>query len=219
MNRSLRLGYRCWVGFVLWGLWAVAQANTFQQDKHYKLIDPPQTTADSSEVEVIELFWYGCPHCYRFDPYIKAWLKKPVKGMTFRHFPAIFSKRWVSHARVFYTAEALGLSKVVHQPFFEAIHKDRKAMTSDSELITFFTQHGVSEKDFLETFRSFGVESKVQRARMMTKRYQSSGVPAMVVDGRYRTDGGMAGGYNEMLEVVEFLVDKVREERVSSTQE
>jgi thiol:disulfide interchange protein DsbA len=218
MDRNSRLGYQVWFGIVLWGMWAVVQAASFQQDKHYKLIEPPQTVSDSSDVEVIELFWYGCPHCYHFDPYIKAWLKKPVEGMTFSHFPAIFSSRWVSHARVFYTAEALGLSKIVHQPFFDTIHKDRKAMTSEPELIAFFKQHEVSEKDFLDTYHSFGVESKVQRARMMTKRYQSNGVPAMVVDGRYRTDGSMAGGYDEMLKVVEFLVNKVREERVSKTE-
>ena len=174
----------------------------------YKLVSPPQPTITREKIEVVELFWYGCPHCFHFEPDLKKWLKTKPKNVVFYRIPAVFNERWGIHARAFYAAEALGILDKIHEPLFEEIHKNKKKLNSVKEIKAFFARHGVSVEDFNNVFNSFAVDAKVRRAKDLSKRYGLDGVPTLIVNGKYRTDGPMAGGRNGMLKVLDFLIKK-----------
>lgn len=181
----------------------------------YKEISPAQPTITKKNVEVIEFFWYGCPHCYHFEPHLQSWLAKKPANVTFYRIPAVFNPSWALSARAFYAAETLGIldkkdanKETFHQSYFDEIHKKGRRMDSKNEIRAFFARFGVSTEDFNNTFDSFAVNTRVGRAATLTSRYQIDGVPSLVVNGKYRTDGPMAGGYDGMLKILNFLVKK-----------
>lgn len=178
----------------------------------YKLISPAQPTITKNKIEVVELFWYGCPHCFHFEPELKAWLAKKPDNVVFYRIPAVFNSTWALHARAYYTAQTLGLyeddKKNFHEAFFDEIHKHKKNLNNKDALKAFFARFGISAEDFNNTFDSFAVNTKVNRAATVSKRYQLDGVPSLIVNGKYRTDGPMAGGRQDMLKVLDFLIKK-----------
>lgn len=174
----------------------------------YKPIKPPQPTDDKEKVEVVEMFWYGCRHCYKFQPFIERWEKSKPEHVAYRRMPAVFSKGWIPHARAFYTAEALGVLDKVHMPLFDAIHKQNKRVDSEEKIQALFAEHGVSKEDFDKMWNSFGVESQVRRSIDMSRRYGLEGVPTVVVNGKYRTSGSIAGTYDDVLKVIDVLAEK-----------
>ena len=178
----------------------------------YKRVTPAQPTITKNKIEVVELFWYGCPHCFHFEPHLKEWLAKKPDNVVFYRVPAIFNATWALHARAFYTAKSLGLfdnGKVeFHEALFDAIHKDKKRLDNKKALRKFFERFSVSADDFNNTFESFAVNTKVNRAASLSKRYQIEGVPSLIVNGKYRTDGPMGGGRKGMLKVLDFLIKK-----------
>lgn len=193
-------------------LGGAAQADDYIAGKDYAKISPEQPAAGENKVQVVELFWYGCPHCYRFDPYIKKWRESKPDYVEFVHMPAIFTnKRWKLHATAFYTAEVLGVVEKIHEPLFDAINKEHKRMASEDELAAFFAQYGVSEEEFHKTFNSFAVQAKVKRAADMTRRYGITGVPVVIVNGKYRVDGPMAKNYDNMIRILNHLIKKEAE--------
>lgn len=164
-------------------------------------------TGASGKVEVVELFWYGCGHCYSFEPFLNDWLKRKPEHVEFVRVPAIFSSNaWRLHARAYYTAEVLGIVDQIHGPMFHAIHQEKRPLNTEQQLAAFFGEFGVEQKKFMDTFKSFAVDVKVNRAERLTQRYGITGVPAIAVAGQYRTDGPMAASYQGMLEVVDHLV-------------
>lgn len=168
-------------------------------------VEPVNTKSD--KVEVVELFWYGCGHCYSFEPHLHGWLENKPENIEFVRVPAIFANSgWELHARAYYTAEVLGVLDKTHSAMFSAIHKDKRRLASEKELAKFFSNYGVDEKKFKNTFNSFAVDMKVKRAERLTSQYAIEGVPAMVVAGKFRTDGPMAHSYKNMLQVVDYLV-------------
>lgn len=181
-------------------------AAPFNTGEHYAQITPPQPTTSQDKVEVVELFWYGCPHCYRLEPYVKRWLKKKPANVKFVRMPGVFRDSWEIHARAYYTAEILGAVDKVHHPMFEAIHEQKRQMNTEAAIMALFKQHGVAEKDFKRVFRSFAVETKLRRARDMGQRYGVRGVPALIVNGKYRTAAQEAGGNVQVFQVVDYLV-------------
>ena len=190
---------------------ADAAKGEFAEGIEYERVVPAQPVEEPGKVEVLELFWYGCPHCYHLEPLLEKWRETLPKDVVFRRMPAIFTNpRWELHARAFYTAEALGVLDQIHRPLFEALHKEQLKLATEDELAAFFAQHGVKEEDFKRTFNSFYVTTKVNNAKLMTRRYGIDGVPAMIVDGKYRVDGPAAGSQERMLEVVNFLIAKER---------
>lgn len=190
---------------------AEAAKGDFVEGIEYERVVPAQPTEEPGKVEVLELFWYGCPHCYHLEPMLDKWRETLPDDVVFRRMPAIFTNpRWELHARAFYTAEALGVLDQIHRPLFEALHKKQLKLATEDELAGFFAAHGVKEEDFKRTFNSFYVTTKVNNAKLMTRRYGIDGVPAMIVDGKYRTDGPAAGSQEKMLEVVNFLIAKER---------
>ena len=186
----------------------VNAAPLFSENIHYENVVPAQPTSTGKKVEVVEMFWYGCPHCNSLEPYVERWLDKIPANAEFVRIPAIFRPQWEQHARAYYTAEILGVLDKIHSAMFEAIHGQKRNVNSDEEIKKFFVEHGVSEKDFDRVFRSFAVEAKIRRAKDMSQRYGIRGVPALIVNGKYRTSAQQAGGNAKIFKVVNFLVEK-----------
>ena len=176
----------------------------------YQTIANPQPTADAGTIEVLELFWYGCPHCYQMEPEIEAWLKTKPEDVSFVRMPAVLGPTWELGARAFYTAELLDVTDKIHAPLFERLHKDKKPLRSADDIKAFFVERGVSAEEFDKTFNSFAVITKTNRAKQARDMYGITGVPTLVVNGKYRTTAKLAGGNKQMLEVVDALVEQER---------
>jgi len=181
-------------------------APEYKENVQYELVLPAQPTTTDNKVEVVEMFWYGCPHCNNLEPYVNRWLKKMPSNAQFVRIPAIFQPSWEMHARAYYTAEILGVLDKTHSAMFEAIHQQHQHLSSDADFQKFFEQHGVSANDFNRVFHSFAVEAKIRRAKDMTQRYGIHGVPSLIVNGKYRTSAQLAGGNAEIFKVVNYLV-------------
>jgi len=178
----------------------------FQEGVDYELISPAQPTADPAKVEVVEVFWYGCPHCYRFQPYMERWLRTKPENVNYVRLPAVLNESWALLTQAYYAEEALGITDKTHADLFNAIHRDKRRLDTEKSLTEFFVAHGVGADQFRNAFHSFAVESKVQRARQLTQRYGIDGTPSVVINGKYRTGPGMTRSYDRLLEVMDFLV-------------
>jgi thiol:disulfide interchange protein DsbA len=166
-------------------------------DQEYKLITPPQPTATGPQnVEVVEVFSYGCPHCFAFEPQLKKWKAGKPKDAQVSYMPAMFGESQAPAAKLFYTIEEMGLVEKLHEKIYDEVHvKHNTAMLSDSALMAkFLATQGVDEKRFLEIFDSFGVANKVSRAAQMMRSYRISGTPSVVVNGKYLTGPSMTMG-------------------------
>lgn len=187
---------------------------SYEEGIHYHELDTPVRTVDPDKIEVTEVFWYGCGHCYHFAPMMQAWAEKQADDVVVRHSPAIWRDVMNTHARIFYTAKALGKLDEMHSAIFSAMHEHGKALATEDEIAEIFAAHGVDKETFSKTFSSFGVKSQVQQADARQRSYGVTGTPSLVVDGRYRISGTkLEGGQAEMLTVADFLVNKIREEK------
>jgi thiol:disulfide interchange protein DsbA len=182
----------------------------FKEGTEYQLLATPQPTASGDKIEVLELFWYGCPHCYHLEPDLNAWLKRKPDDVEFVRVPAVLGAPWELLARGYYTADLLGVLDKIHEPLFDHIHKEHKFIRNASELKAFFMEQGVTEADFNKTFNSFAVVTMTNRAKEARNMYGLTGVPTIVVNGKYRTTATLAGSNEKMLQVVDFLVAKER---------
>jgi thiol:disulfide interchange protein DsbA len=162
---------------------------------------------------VVEFFWYGCPHCYNLEPYIESWLKKLPADVEFRRVPAVFNQRWAHDASIFYTLEAMGLLDKLHRPLFDAIHKDHLRTENQAAMAEWLQKHGVDDKKFMDTMKSFGVQSKTRRATQQTVAYKIDGTPAMAVQGRYTVSADQGRTQQGMLEAVDALVAMARKQK------
>jgi thiol:disulfide interchange protein DsbA len=183
---------------------------SYQEGRHYTTLPVAQPTrAGPGQVEVAEVFWYGCPHCYTLEPYIQEWRLNGIPDDTvFVQIPAALNPSWQIHARVFYTAEALGILEEVHPAIFREIHVNRNMLNTRERLVEFFSRFGVSEQDFTAAWDSFAVQTNLRRADAQVRRFRLSGVPAVVVNGKYVTGADLAGGNQQLLDVINFLVAK-----------
>jgi thiol:disulfide interchange protein DsbA len=181
-----------------------ATSGKFQEGRNYKTLVPAQPTdAAPGEVEVVEVFWYGCSHCFALDPSIENWKEKSKPDyIEFRRLPAMWNDTLRMHARMFFTAEALGKLEELHPIIFRAMHVDRNMLNTPDKIRDLFTEHGVSGADFDKTFTSFAVETKLQRADVLNRRYRVTSVPMIVVNGKYTTDVGSAGGTEQLFELI-----------------
>ncbi|HIJ32512.1 MAG TPA: thiol:disulfide interchange protein DsbA/DsbL, partial [Gammaproteobacteria bacterium] len=171
---------------------------------------PLRTVSESGKIEVREYFWYGCPHCFRLEPFVQRWLDGNPQNVNFQMQPAILGESWAPAAQAFYTAALLGVLDKVHPAFFDEIHVKGNRNLAKNELAIelLFEQSGVTPEQFRKTWGSFGVQSRVKQAYRMTRQANLQGVPAVVVNGKYLTDPGSAGSYEQMFKVIEFLVAK-----------
>jgi thiol:disulfide interchange protein DsbA len=195
-----------WITSLIFLLTALAQPVTAAQGQRYEPINPPVSTESEGKVEVVEFFWYGCAHCYHLEPSLDEWLKRKPENVAFRRIPAPINPRWTPHARFFYAAELMGVSEELHKPLFDAIHRYKKRIYSKEDLIRFAVRHGVDETEFRSAWDSFPVELKVQRARKLAARYRVTGVPALGINGKYKTGTGMVQSYPQVIEVLDELV-------------
>jgi thiol:disulfide interchange protein DsbA len=182
----------------------------------YELVKPPQPTDTPDKVEVVEVFWYGCPHCFTFLPAMEQYAKDKPDYVAVRHMPAIFRDSWVEHARAFYTADLLGVQERIHRPLFEAIHVGKQRLDTREDLMKFFEQHGVSNGDFNKTYDSFAVQTLMRKSQVMQQRYGVRGTPTVIVNGKYRVSGSLAGSPQNIIKVIEALVERERAEKLAS---
>lgn len=194
---------------------SAADEASFKEGTQYKVVMTPQDPSDPAKVEVSEVFWYGCPHCFHLDPAIQAWREKLPKDVVFNRLPSTLGRpEGEAHARAFYIADTLGVMEKVHKALFEAIHVERKPMnTLDSLRALFANVAGVKPADFDAASSSFMVDSRVRRAESLVRSFGVSSVPTIIVDGKYMTSASMAGSNEKALEVADFLIEKVRRER------
>lgn len=188
-------------------------APAFVAGTHYEVLATPVRTADPGKIEVAEFFWYGCPHCYHFEPSITAWLKTKEKDVTFVQVPAIWHPDMVLHAKMFYTAQQLNKLPELHEAFFTAMQVGKMKLSSPEEISKLFIERGVSADEFNKTFNSFGTDSMVKQAQAKANGSKISGTPEIIVNGKYRVSAKLAGSQPNMLKVVDFLVEKERREK------
>lgn len=189
---------------------ATAQAADYEAGVHYKIINPKLPTSTANKIEVAEFFWYGCPHCNQFEPYLNRWKAKLAKDVEFLRIPGTFRPEWDVHARAYYAAESMGVLDKTHAATFSAMHDQRRALNTPEEIASFYAELGVDRKQFEQATRSFSTNSKLSRAKELVRRSGIEGVPAIMVNGKYRIDAQSAGGYANMLKVADFLVEKER---------
>ena len=139
------------------------------------------------------MFWYGCPHCYHLEPLVEEWLASKPDDVEFVRMPAVLGPNWELYGKAYYTAELLGVLDKVHPALFDAIHKDKKKIRDEAALQKLFVKQGVSAEDFRNTFSSFAVNVKLNNAKQMTKRYAITGVPTVIINGKYSTSASQAG--------------------------
>ena len=190
---------------------AVSSAYAGPQEDGYQEIVPAQPTqAPAGKIEVVEVFWYGCPHCYHFEPYLEKWLQTKPDDVVFRRVPGVLNQSWLPHAKAYFTAEKLGILDKIHRPLFDAIHKDRKPIFTEDQLRDFFAEFGVDPDEFTKIYNSDEVETKTKQAFFLARGYRLTGVPSMIVNGKYLTSGTLTGSYENMLKVVDDLIKKER---------
>jgi len=194
---------------------ATAGAAEFTAAVHYQELFQAQPVATGDKIEVRELFWYGCPHCYDLEPHLEKWLKTMPPNAAFVRMPAVLRDSWAPGARAYYTFEALGVLDKLHGAFFKAIHaqKRKNLISSETAIADFAAENGIDRQKFLDAYKSFGVDSKARQAAAMVGRYEADGVPTIIVDGKYRTSPSMAGGHERLGEIIDFLVRKAAAER------
>jgi thiol:disulfide interchange protein DsbA len=185
----------------------------YEQGINYFPLKIPQPVHTGDKIEVLELFWYRCPHCFELDPYLNKWLKSKPDFIEYVRLPAVLNRSWAFDARVFYTFVALGLVDSLHEAYFEAIHTDRKRIVTVEQLADWVADKGQDSQQILDTFNSFGVDSMVAHAADMSSRYETDGVPTIIVDGKYRTKVSLAGGHNELIDLMNYLALRAQSER------
>jgi len=183
----------------------------FIEGEHYTVLETPVMTRDKNKIEVIEMFSYGCPHCYEFEADVKNWGKKQVSDVDFWFFPAVWNKSMKLYARAFYAAHELNIQEKIHMPLFHSIVVKHKSIKDENDLAEFFSTYGVDKKKFKEVLNSKLVAKKADEAEARVRSYKPVGVPEIVVNGKYRIGRMRAGGMKKMLAVADYLVNKERE--------
>jgi len=187
---------------------AASGGQPFEAYGHYVAVVPAQPTQDPAKVEVLELFWYGCPHCFHFEPYLKDWSAHKPEYVNFIRMPAVFRDSWLPGARAYYTAQLLGVLDKVHGAIFDAMHVRHLPMSTKEEFMDLFASKGVSKEDFAKAWDSFTVQARVRRATMMTREYGITGVPSVIINGKYRASGSSAGSFENLIKVINTLVEQ-----------
>ena len=172
-------------------------------------------TEVKDKIEVIELFWYGCVHCYNMDPYLDKWADDLPKDVTFKRVPAIPRKDWVESAKAYYALESLGLVNKLHEKLFDAIHKEKEFKHNDTKaLINWIALEGKLDiKEVESAFNSFSMKAKLSRSFKIFKAIGATGVPTMVIDGKYFTSSTMAGGEQNAIDIMNFIIKNVRKDK------
>lgn len=176
----------------------------------YKEVTPPQATESGNKIEVLEFFWYGCPHCYAFEPALNAWTRKLPSDVVFRRVHAQFTPQWVQHAKLFYVLDALGEVERLNRKAFDTIHVEHRDLLKDADMVEWAAQNGIDKAKFADAQKSFGVAGKLQRAKQVVANYKIEGVPTLAVNGKFVTSPSIANGQEKCLAVMDFLIEQER---------
>lgn len=198
------------LGFGLVGQAAHAQGAPLVEGKDYVKLQTAAPVASGGKVDVVEFFWYGCPHCNAFEPSLDAWAKKLPADVNFRRVPVSFSAMHETHAKIFYALESLGQVEALHRKVFAALHVQRKRLDKEADIVEFMTQNGVDAAKFTEAYKSFGVATKVRQGKALSEAYKIDGVPAIGVAGRWFTAPSLAGSPERALAVSDALIQMAR---------
>lgn len=182
------------------------QAASFSEGKHFSKIASPIATQTGDKVEILEFFWYGCPHCFSFEPTLQKWKKSLPSNVTFIRMPSPLNPRWMVHTKAFYTLQSMGEGENHHQAIFSAMHVKKQKLFSKSAIADFLEQRGVNKQQFLSTFDSFAVEMRARQALQLGQQYQLSGVPMLTINGKYTISAEQAGSYQGMVNVANYLI-------------
>ena len=183
----------------------------FVEGTHYVKLSQPGPVPADGRIEVVEFFWYGCNHCYAFEPALDAWQKKLPTDVAFRRVPVVFREEpFVAHQRLFYALEAMGLVDTMHRKVFSAIFLDRLRLDKLPDIVAFVTRNGVDGAKFSEAFNSFSVQTKVRQAKQLAENYRIDGVPTLGIQARFYTSGSLAGTAERALLVADYLIGRTR---------
>ncbi|MDH3762147.1 MAG: thiol:disulfide interchange protein DsbA/DsbL [Gammaproteobacteria bacterium] len=185
---------------------SVLAQSAFVEGTDYQTISPAVKTAQPDKVVVTEVFWYGCPHCFRFEPYIERWAANQSEDVVFEQMPSSLNPRWTEHARAYYAFKMMNVLDQTHKALFDAIHLKRQRLTSLDTLAEFVAELGLDEKLFRENYFSFPVETQIRKNIQREKRYGHRGVPAVIVNGKYLVSASLAGSNERMIQIMDYLV-------------
>jgi thiol:disulfide interchange protein DsbA len=202
MYRKIR---RFLLGLLAASLLAAGPVAAFDEGIDYKAVTEPQPTETPGKVEVLELFWYGCPHCYHLETDIERWLARQPDYVVFRRMPAVLGPNWALDAKVFYAAELLGVLDRIHGPLFEALHREHLRLSDENSLADWFATRGVQRDEFLKAMHSFVVDMKVRRAAQISQALGIDGVPTFLINGKYLTSPSMTAGNEKAFQVIDYL--------------
>ncbi|MGA0025250.1 MAG: thiol:disulfide interchange protein DsbA/DsbL [Burkholderiales bacterium] len=200
---------------------AAAHAAQPVPGKEYAPVRPPQPTDSGAKIEVLEFFYYGCPHCNNLQPSLETWLKTKPADVEFRRMPAVFQDGWVPLTRAYYAIEAMGLVEKLHQDMFETLHKKRIRLQNAEAIFDWAASKGVDRKKFADTYNSFGVNGRTQRSIELTRKYDIPGTPAIAIDGKFLTAPSMTLkadrtiDYDRFFQVVDALIAEARKAKGS----
>ena len=180
----------------------------------YRLIEP-QPVQTGNRIEVIDFFWYGCPHCYAFQPALEEWIRRMPPDVALRRIPAILRDNWSPHARIYYTLESLGELGRLHQEVYHGYHVQELHMSKPDVMVQWAVRHGIDRQKWIDAYNSAEVTQKVEAAKTLTMDYNVQGTPSLVVDGRYLTSPAMARSEQRMIPILDDLVRTAREQRAS----
>lgn len=190
---------------------AYAQAGAPVAGKDYLVINPPVPTPANGKVEVIEFFWYGCPHCNAFEPMLEAWAKKLPADVAFRRVPVAFrDEPFVAHQRIYYALEEMGLLEAMHAKVFAAIHVDHQRLDNPTEIAAFMKKNGVDPAKFMSFYNGFSVQTRARQAAQLAQAYKIDGVPSIAVAGKYFTSATLSGSPQRSLAVADYLIQQAR---------
>ncbi|MGV6858293.1 MAG: thiol:disulfide interchange protein DsbA/DsbL [bacterium] len=186
----------------------------FMEGVHYSTFPTPVLVgSDKDKIEVVEMFWYGCPHCYRLEPHVKKWEKTLPEDVEFIHLPSILNPGWALHAKAFFALDMMGEGDKLHEALFKAIHEQGRNLNSEDAIIRFANSQGIDGEALRKAMNSLPVDKKVREARKLGEEYGLTGVPALMVAGKYKVLSSGVTSYDEMFQVVDFLIKKERESR------
>lgn len=192
-------------------IFSFAMAETFKEGVDYTRIDKPARTENPDKIEVREFFWYGCPHCYKMESFLKPWLVNKPKDVEFIRTPGVLNRNWEVHARAFYAVQSLGFLEKTHNDLFDAIHNKKRKLDTQKALAEFYKGYGVDTKTFNKKYKSFDVTTEIRQADALARVYRLMGVPAVIINGKYVTNAKQAKSYERWMQVVDYLIDLERQ--------
>ena len=200
------------LGLALTGL-ARAQGGPVEGQHYVRLSTPAPVSLPSPDkkIDVVEFFWYGCPHCFAFEPTLEAWVARLLPDVAFRRVPVGFAVPHQVHQRLYYALEEMGVVAAQHRRIFNAIHQLNRRLNTESEMAEFLGQNGVDPAKFQAAFKSFSVNTKAARARQLSEAYKIDGVPALGIHGRFYTAASLAGSHERAVAVADFLIQRARQ--------